>query len=71
MKNKRALGYFFVFVFWIVTLSIFGQNSYVVLEAQYDSYGPAESEFYITGGTGDTGGTGGTNGTNGTSDFFS
>ena len=54
MKNKRALGYFFVFVFWIVTLSIFGQNSYVVLEAQYDSYGPAESEFYITGGTGDT-----------------
>ena len=30
------------------------QNSYLVLEAQYDSYGPSESEFYIIGVTGDT-----------------
>ena len=30
------------------------QNSYLVLEAQYDSYGADESQFYITGALGDT-----------------
>ena len=30
------------------------QNSYLVVEAQYDSWGPAESQFYITDVQGDT-----------------
>ena len=38
----------------LLPLSIFGQNSYIVVEAQYDSFGPAESEFYITDDNGDT-----------------
>jgi len=38
----------------LLPLSIFSQNSYIVVEAQYDSFGPAESEFYITDGNGDT-----------------
>ena len=33
---------------------VFSQNSYIVLEAQYDSYGPAESQFYVTNLIGDT-----------------
>mgnify|MGYP003661745317 FL=1 len=32
----------------------FSQNSYIVVEAQYDSFGPAESELYITDGNNDT-----------------
>jgi len=38
----------------LLPLSIFSQNSYIVVEAQYDSFGPTESEFYITDGNGDT-----------------
>ena len=38
----------------LLPLSIFSQNSYIVVEAQYDSFGPAESEFYITDDNGDT-----------------
>jgi len=30
------------------------QNSYIVVEAQFDSYGPAESQFYLTNDNGDT-----------------
>ena len=29
----------------LLPLSIFSQNSYIVVEAQYDSFGPTESEF--------------------------
>ena len=32
----------------------FSQNSYIVVEAQYDSFGPTESELYITDGNDDT-----------------
>ena len=38
----------------LLPLSIFSQNSYIVVEAQYDSFGPTESEFYITDDNGDT-----------------
>ena len=38
----------------LLPLSIFGQNSYIVVEAQYDSFGPTESELYITDNNGDT-----------------
>ena len=40
----------------LILLSSFAlsQNSYVVIEAQYDSWGPSESQFYITDAQGDT-----------------
>tara|TARA_R100001015_G_C4634386_1_gene200809 strand:- start:2818 stop:5112 length:2295 start_codon:yes stop_codon:yes gene_type:complete len=33
---------------------LLAQNSYIVIEAQYDSWGPQESEFYITDAQSDT-----------------
>ena len=38
----------------LLPLTLLSQNSYVVIEAQYDSWGPAESQFYITDSQGDT-----------------
>ena len=43
-----------LFILLLCPLFIFSQNSYIVVEAQYDSFGPAESEFYITNNNGDT-----------------
>ena len=44
-----------IFVFLLLGIQFaFSQNSYVVIEAQYDSWGPQESQFYITDGVGDT-----------------
>mgnify|MGYP003640686381 FL=1 len=43
----------------LLPLTLFSQNSYIVnsyivVEAQYDFYGPTESQFYITNNNGDT-----------------
>jgi len=38
----------------LLPLAIFSQNSYIVVEAQYDSFGPSESQFYLTDDNGDT-----------------
>ena len=38
----------------LLPFTILSQNSYVVVEAQYDSWGPQESQFYITDNNGDT-----------------
>tara|TARA_Y100000593_G_scaffold28692_1_gene57296 strand:- start:1087 stop:3309 length:2223 start_codon:yes stop_codon:yes gene_type:complete len=35
-------------------LILLSQNSYIIVEAQYDYYGPQESEFYILDSSGDT-----------------
>ena len=32
----------------LLPFTLLSQNSYVVVEAQYDSWGPQESQFYIT-----------------------
>jgi hypothetical protein len=38
----------------LIPIFLMGQNSYIVVEAQYDSWGPQESQFYITNNNGDT-----------------
>ena len=45
---------FLFIIFAMMTQIAVSQNSYVVIEAQYDSWGPAESEFYITDAQDDT-----------------
>ena len=47
---KRIL--FIVFI--MISQFVMSQPSYVVIEAQYDSWGPQESSFYITNNQGDT-----------------
>ena len=47
---KRIL--FIVFI--MISQFVMSQPSYVVVEAQYDSWGPQESSFYITNNQGDT-----------------
>ena len=39
---------------FLVPIILMGQSSYIVVEAQYDSWGPQESQFYITNNNGDT-----------------
>jgi len=38
----------------LLPIFAFSQNSYIVVEAHYDSWGPQESQFYITNNNGDT-----------------
>ena len=38
----------------LLPFTLLSQNSYVIVEAQYDSWGPQESQFYITDNSGDT-----------------
>jgi len=38
----------------LLPFTLLSQNSYVVVEAQYDSWGPQESQFYIVNNNGDT-----------------
>ena len=38
----------------LLPFTLLSQNSYVIVEAQYDYYGPQESEFYIVNNNGDT-----------------
>ena len=44
----------FIFFAMLCSLSAVSQDSYIVLEAQYDSFGPSESQFFITSAYGDT-----------------
>ena len=38
----------------LLPFTLLSQSSYVIVEAQYDSWGPQESQFYITNNNGDT-----------------
>ena len=38
----------------LLPFTLLSQSSYVIVEAQYDYYGPQESEFYIVNNNGDT-----------------
>ena len=38
----------------LLPFALLSQNSYIVVEAQYDSWAPQESQFYITDNNGDT-----------------
>jgi len=38
----------------LLPFTLLSQTSYIVVEAQYDSWGPQESQFYITNGNNDT-----------------
>ena len=38
----------------LLPFTLLSQNSYFIVEAQYDSWGPQESQFYITNNNGDT-----------------
>ena len=53
MTNEHKIDltkilYVLIMILVFTMATAFGQGSYVVLEAQYDSYGPAESQFHIT-----------------------
>ena len=59
MTNEHKIDltkilYVLIMLLVFTMATAFGQGSYVVLEAQYDSYGPAESQFHITDALGDT-----------------
>ena len=56
LKISLSLGFkkFLIIIFAMMTQIAVSQNSYVVIEAQYDSWGPSESQFYITDAQGDT-----------------
>ena len=41
-------------LFLLLPITLLSQNSYLVVEAQYDFYGPQESEFFIMDNSGDT-----------------
>ena len=38
----------------LLPFTLLSQDSYIIVEAQYDYYGPQESEFYIVNNNGDT-----------------
>ena len=52
--DMTKILYVLIMLLVFTMATAFGQGSYVVLEAQYDSYGPSESQFYITNALGDT-----------------
>ena len=59
MTNEHKIDmtkilYVLIMLLVFTMATAFGQGSYVVLEAQYDSYGPSESQFHITNALGDT-----------------
>tara|TARA_R100000995_G_scaffold84086_1_gene61713 strand:+ start:1669 stop:4170 length:2502 start_codon:yes stop_codon:yes gene_type:complete len=54
MNNFTKFLYAVLIIVVFTTATLFGQSSYLAVEAQFDSYGPQESYFYISDSNSDT-----------------